>query len=1012
MTESFSFTSVKRAVVVLCACIFSMTVVMANVPAVSYEDYGEPTTINNFVVLDGSETRLESGNYVVANDIAYDHTLTVADDIYLIICDGCTMSFGSKENPVERGIVGEEKSCLFLFDQSRDPQTTGSLVIYASGDALSVQSFYQVGCRVFAFSADGNAIACANYCGLTGVATDATSTGGYGIQSGDILLGEWDLGYVCASSYSGVVTFGEMLGNDDGWYARSSSEIAASDFDQLNGKKLYPVTVNISYIDGNGDEQQISIDNLTTVDASTTIFDAGWYLVDSDVTINQKVVWRGDAHIILCDGCTLRFGTESEPIGDNPCFNFSANGAISLYGQKGRTGTLAINSKGYVAYSSGNLTLNACNLTANCGHGGLGAAFLMDSDVKVNNANVTVNSDEIGIFMTDGHAFNFNGGNVNVGGNGISGTINLHWNANSDRLTCGGFGYTGSITMADGQYCTEGKNVYSGTFSTKGILPYTKSGTELVTLEPCYAVTLHIDGSDNQLLPVVFDADGKAHAAYVPETPTRTGYIFSHWSTQADGGDEIDFATLEVTGNMDAYAQWSICYITADGSEQVCSDYTLLTGNETELAAGWYVANDVIAFTTGISLTGDINLILADGAEMSVGSSDGSATYGPFSIPAKYSIGSGSDLLNATCDVNIYGQANGSGKLIAQDAIAAKNFNIAGGKVSCGESKTSYVGLGASANITITGGSVSAYGSFRGLGAVGTTTLGWRNTSDRINSNSYSGTIVVADGQTLADGNGLVVSGSLEDDVKNSIAGKSLFGTYLLDDTADAPFASLVGQTVNVTLANRTIDTDWNTLTLPFSVKKDTLKKVFGDDVKFYQFSNSGLSEDGVLTFVFNKPDYMMCGLPHFIRPSKETENPTFCNVTIADTEGKSSAEATSYVDFVPTLGATTIVADDVREVLVLGAGNTLYNPSELPARMKGFRGYFRVVNDEVVANASQFRMSFDEESDVTGIIDVQVKNEELGNKSCGIIYNLMGQKVNRAENGLFIVNGKRVIRP
>mgnify|MGYP002624560364 CR=1 FL=1 len=1010
MVNFFSDTRFLRAVVVLCVCIFSMTVVMANVPALSYEEYGETTTVDGFTVLYGNEIKLESGTYVVTTDVAYDHTLTVADNIYLIICDGCTMSFGSQANPVERGIVGEEGSCLYLYDQSRDPQTTGSLVIYASGDAISVPSFYQFGCRVGAYSANGNAIACADYCSLSGVATDATSTGGYGVQSADIMLGEWDLGYVCASSYSGVVTFGEMLGNDDGWYARGSSAIDASDFDQINGKKLYPVTVNIPYIDGNGDEQQIPLDELTPVDASTTKFDAGWYLVDSDVTINQKVIWRGDARIILCDGCTLRIGTESEPVGDNPCFGFSADAAISLYGQKGRTGTLAINSKGYVAYSSGSLTLNACNLTANCGHGGLGAAFLMDSDVKVNNANVTVNSDEIGIFMTDGHAFNFNGGNVNVGGNGISGTINLHWNANSDRFTCGGFGYTGTITMADGQYCTEGKNVYSGTFSTKGIVSYTKSGNGSVTLEPCYAVTLHIDGSNSQLLPVVFDGEGKAHAAYVPETPTRTGYIFSHWSTQADGGDVIDFTTFEVTDNMDAYAQWSICYIAADGSEQVCSNYTLLTGNETELAAGWYVANDVIAIATGISLTGDIDLILADGAEMSVGSSDGSATYGPFSIPAKYSIGSGSDLLNATCDVNIYGQANGTGKLNATDAIAAKNLTINGGVVKAGQNGST-VGIGAVNNITITGGNVTAFGA-RGLGTVnGKTTLGWRNASDRINSNSYSGTIVIADGQTLTDGSGLVVSGDVTK-LKTSMEGKSLFGTYLLDDTADAPFASLVGQTVNVTLANRTIDTEWNTLTLPFNVSMDTLKKVFGDDVKLYQFGNSGLSEDGVLTFIFFKPDYMMCGLPHFIQSTAETVNPTFCNVTIADTEGESSGETGSYVDFVPTLGATTIVADDVREVLVLGAGNTLYNPASLPARMKGFRGYFRV-NDEVVANASQFRMSFDEESDVTGIIDVQVKNEELGNKSCGIIYNLMGQRVNCASaREIRVVKGKRVIRP
>ncbi|MBP5716953.1 MAG: hypothetical protein J6W69_07540, partial [Bacteroidales bacterium] len=228
----------------------------------------------------------------------------------------------------------------------------------------------------------------------------------------------------------------------------------------------------------------------------------------------------------------------------------------------------------------------------------------------------------------------------------------------------------------------------------------------------------------------------------------------------------------------------------------------------------------------------------------------------------------------------------------------------------------------------------------------------------------------------------------------------------LADDIiGDETLANNDGMTLTVTLANRTIDTEWNTIALPFGVTAEQLTETFGADVKLYELTGSSLVGD-VLGLEFTSATSIEAGKPYFIKASADVVTPTFSNVTIDASANNPSA--TDYVDFIPTLGVTTVEGSDLREVLVLGAGNTLYNPSELPARMKGFRGFFRVHG--VVANAAQFRMMFDEESDVTGIVTTQVMSDELGNKSCGIIYDLMGRRKSGTTRGFYIRDGKKIV--
>ena len=64
-----------------------------------------------------------------------------------------------------------------------------------------------------------------------------------------------------------------------------------------------------------------------------------------------------------------------------------------------------------------------------------------------------------------------------------------------------------------------------------------------------------------------------------------------------------------------------IIYLDENGDSQSCTEYTLLTNNTNvsgELPGGWYVVDGKVSYTSTLKFNGDVNLILADNAELSV----------------------------------------------------------------------------------------------------------------------------------------------------------------------------------------------------------------------------------------------------------------------------------------------------------------------------------------------------------------------------------------------------------
>jgi len=213
------------------------------------------------------------------------------------------------------------------------------------------------------------------------------------------------------------------------------------------------------------------------------------------------------------------------------------------------------------------------------------------------------------------------------------------------------------------------------------------------------------------------------------------------------------------------------------------------------------------------------------------------------------------------------------------------------------------------------------------------------------------------------------------------------------------------GKTANVTL-KRTLQTgSYNTFSVPFAIPADKYSDYSLTGVKKLTDSEFD-SETGVLTLTFAaETEGIEAGKPYLVKVSETVANPVFNGVTVSST--KPSTETTA-VDFIPTLGATTI-AGDVKSILFLGASNKLYHPSAENQQMKGFRAYFQL-KDEVAPHARAFSLDFGD-GETTGI--KAIDNFTISQSdNC---YDLSGRKIVKSSNGkmakgVYIERGKKFV--
>ena len=205
---------------------------------------------------------------------------------------------------------------------------------------------------------------------------------------------------------------------------------------------------------------------------------------------------------------------------------------------------------------------------------------------------------------------------------------------------------------------------------------------------------------------------------------------------------------------------------------------------------------------------------------------------------------------------------------------------------------------------------------------------------------------------------------------------------------------------------NRTLTANvWNTFASPFAIAAGDMEKYFGAGAKVRQLSTT--SVDGtVLTLNFTDTSSIVAGKPYLVKPAANVDfsadGKEFAGVDL--TAASATPTATTYVNFVPTLGKT-LVTGNVKDILILNGSSTLVHPSAT-GDMKGFRGYFLM--HDAPAGARAFVINFGD-GETTGIQPIRMEN---GTTPAEGTYDLSGRRIQGqpTQKGVYIQNGKKVV--
>lgn len=194
-------------------------------------------------------------------------------------------------------------------------------------------------------------------------------------------------------------------------------------------------------------------------------------------------------------------------------------------------------------------------------------------------------------------------------------------------------------------------------------------------------------------------------------------------------------------------------------------------------------------------------------------------------------------------------------------------------------------------------------------------------------------------------------------------------------------------------------DDTWYTICLPFNVAKEQLVEVFGGKkVELRTFDHM----KGMVMY-FKSVENLEAGVPYLIKPNKNLDNLLFENVKIDMAAHPDLQVGVDGYFMQGTYQATVLNPDGTN--LFLGDNNTFFRPSENDHRMKGTRVYFiipRKAVDQV--------LSYDTETIVDGIVDVEVNSQSNSQKVYNINGVYVGDNLQNLTPGVYIVSGKKVV--
>ena len=267
----------------------------------------------------------------------------------------------------------------------------------------------------------------------------------------------------------------------------------------------------------------------------------------------------------------------------------------------------------------------------------------------------------------------------------------------------------------------------------------------------------------------------------------------------------------------------------------------------------------------------------------------------------------------------------------------------------------------------------------------------------------------------------------------------------VLDENATTVPASSGGEAVSIRVLRTIKAGEWSTICLPFAMTEAETKRVFGNDVQLFSFTDYEATFDEVtdectnITVNFEDADLASWGfeanIPYLIKVSSpitqfETTaviEPDEAGAIVEFDNGRTGSRRVVYGTFYGTLRAGTKVPANC-----LFIGNDKFYYSTGKTNIKAFRGYFEFDDIlTVVEGGSGVKMNFNAADEATGI--GEIKNETLKINNDVPVYDLTGRRVGRTKDesnsdssfggeadilhssflspGIYIVGGKKVFK-
>ncbi len=163
--------------------------------------------------------------------------------------------------------------------------------------------------------------------------------------------------------------------------------------------------------------------------------------------------------------------------------------------------------------------------------------------------------------------------------------------------------------------------------ATLSFLPPSTSG---VLVDTSYTVTFDKNGGTTEASPATAKTNSSGNVTLPTTPPTKTGYTFDGWNTQADGNGTPFDNTTPVTDNITVYAKWEAdsapeIDIQGKGISIANIDITPNTADDTDFGSvNYFEASGKVSHTFTIKNTGNADLALSGTPIVSVGGANAS----------------------------------------------------------------------------------------------------------------------------------------------------------------------------------------------------------------------------------------------------------------------------------------------------------------------------------------------------------------------------------------------------